>query len=119
MPRSSPTMRPSASTTGPPLEPGVTQTFSRILSSVTELTMPWVTAAVRSGETPTTQIQEPAVSSAALPAASAGNPASPAFSRASWVSVSKPRNSASMVFPSEVVMEIFSSRGETRAVVTI
>ncbi len=80
--------------------------------------MPWVTAAVRSGETPTTQIHEPGARSEAFPGLSAGRPASLALSRASWVSVSKPRNSASIVFPSEVVMEIFSSRGEMRAVVT-
>jgi hypothetical protein len=111
-------MRPSPSTTGPPLEPGVTQTFRRSLSSATELTMPCVTAAVRSGETPRTQIQEPGPSSEALPRLTAGSSRSLALSRASWVSVSKPRKAASTVLPSEVVTEILSSRGEMRAVVT-
>jgi hypothetical protein len=81
--------------------------------------MPWVTVAVCSGETPTTQIQEPGARSPAFPRATAGRPASLALSRASWVSVSKPRNSAAKLLPSDVVMVIFSSRGEMRAVVTI
>ncbi len=51
--------------------------------------------------------------------ASGGSPASLAWIRASWVSVSKPWNSASIFFPSEVVTVIFSSRGEIRAVVTM
>ncbi len=81
--------------------------------------MPWVTAAVASGETPTTQIQDPGARSDGLPMASAGSPASLALSRASWVSVSKPRNSASIFLPSEVVTVIFSSRGDISAVVTM
>ncbi len=91
--------------------------FSLSLSSETELTMPWVTAGVISGETLTTAIQAPGTTSPASPIARGGRPLSLARTTARWVSGSNPRNSASIFRPSPVTTEIFSSRGEMRAVV--
>ena len=115
MPRRRPIIRPFSSTTGPPLEPGVTQMFSLSLSSETELTMPWVTAGVISGEMLTTDIQAPGATSPASPIARGGSPLSLARTRARWVSESNPRNSASIFRLSPVMtVDLLVARRDER-----